>query len=117
MGFFSPVSDGVFHPVPADDTHRIGAGGLLFFNPSAVVAPLPGIPGIPNMGPDWGEDKGTKGKPSAPPQSERTFFGVKRGTLTGAEIDAKFREDGDIHMTLAVDKSKDERWSKVEPYR
>lgn len=119
MGYTSPAGTGVYHPVPSDDTHRIGAGGLLFLDPNRVAAPLPGIPGMPDMGPEWEDDKATKGKLRPPPQGERTFFGIMRGIKSGPEIDAIHREAGDVrHIVLpGLDKGKEERWSKVEPYR
>ncbi|KAL1410578.1 hypothetical protein Q8F55_004591 [Vanrija albida] len=108
-----------FHPVPSDDTHRIGAGGLLFFDSKvAASAPLPGIPGLPDHGPEWGDETTTKGKARPPPQNESTFFGVIRGSKTGPEIEDKFREDGGLLVPLpGMDKSKEDKWSKMEPFR
>lgn len=108
----APLGDDVFHPVPADATHRIGAGGLAFLDPHAPDLPgLPRLPDMPDMGPDWGDKGAGSGKQIAPPHGERAFFGIMRGMRTRAEIDTAFREDG------SVGKDADERWTKVEPYR
>lgn len=83
-----------FHPVPTDDTHRIGAGGLLFLDASgSQQTPLPGLAGLPDFGPETNsmlensysvEGKNTKFRP--PPQGEKTNFGLQRGCKTMAEM-------------------------------
>ncbi|GMK58666.1 hypothetical protein CspeluHIS016_0601080 [Cutaneotrichosporon spelunceum] len=108
--------DATYFPVPSDDTHRIGATGMLFVSTQSVTAPLPSIPGMPDFGPEWGEAVGRQKTPPRP-HDERSFFGIIRGALRGPEIDAKFREEGGTLPPGMVDKSGAERWSKVEPFR
>lgn len=118
-GLGNPTApNATFFPVPSDDTHRIGATGLLFVSNQSVTAPLPSIPGMPDFGPEWGEMT-SRQKTTPPPHDERSFFGIMRGARRGPEIDAKFREEGGSLFMLPgmVDKAADERWSKVEPFR
>ncbi|BEI83846.1 hypothetical protein CcaverHIS002_0404500 [Cutaneotrichosporon cavernicola] len=116
-GLGNPVApDATFFPVPSDDTHRIGATGLLFVSTQSVTAPLPSIPGMPDFGPEWGEAI-SRQKPPSRPHDERSFFGIMRGARRGPEIDAKLREEGGILPPGMVDRAADERWSKVEPFR
>lgn len=123
-GYTSSSNVQLYHPVPADDTHRIGAGGLLFFNNNAAsAAPIPGINGMPELGPEWNGNASStattsRTKPLAPSHSEATFFGILRGARRGPEIEAKFRESGGSLVPLpGMDKIKEERWSKIEPFR
>lgn len=74
---------------------------------------------MPDVGPEWGETTTKGSKPQLPPHDERTFFGIMRGARRGPEIDAKHREEGGslLLMPGMVDKSNEERWSRVEPFR
>ena len=110
----------VWHQVPADDTYRMGAGGLLFLTALATAAaPLPGIHGLPDLGPDVDSYSVEGAKPSKfrpPPQGERTQFGLTRNTRTTAELleeHALSLNGLTLHDTVAVD----QRWTKLDPYR
>lgn len=122
MGYQHPgIGDGLYHPVHSDDTHHIGARNMLFVDPSSTSSTVPEILGMPDMGPEWGNgDKAAvMGKTRTQPQGEKTLFGIKSGARRGIEIDAKFREEGgNTHIALpGLGKVKEEKWSKVEPYR
>ncbi|KAK4683696.1 hypothetical protein P7C73_g6536, partial [Tremellales sp. Uapishka_1] len=114
-----------YHPVPSDDTHRIGAGGLLFLSQPSNSSLL-GIPGIPDLGPE--PPSTTDGKKSAsrsPPHGEKTFFGILSNKRKGAEIEETFRPEagsGDWiqdmgSLGLSQTQVKEERWSRLEPFR
>lgn len=110
----------MYHPVPSDDTHRIGAGGLLFLNPSSTSeTAVPGIPGMPDLGPLPAQDaqldyldhlsptlnSKTTAKPRPQPHGESTYFGLLRS--------ARLLPD----LLASPSASTDVKWSKVEPFR
>lgn len=125
-----PSSSIMYHPVPSDDTHRIGAGGLLFLNPSATAEmAVPGIPGMPDLGPipepdlaldyldhlspsattttalstqsqNQTQNRSTS-KPRPQPHGETTYFGLLRSS----------------RLLPDLPPSSEIRWSKVEPFR
>ncbi|KAL7424298.1 hypothetical protein Q5752_001888 [Cryptotrichosporon argae] len=99
---FAPAA-ATFHPVPADDTHRIGAGGLVFLaSPNGDV----GLPGMPELGPDDRDADDTDRK-RATAESEASWFGAKGASKNSGEIEATVARDGD----------KDDKWTKHEPFR
>ena len=80
----------IYHPIPGDDTHRIGAGGLLFLAALATATtPLPGMPGLPDLGPgvdSYSTEDGPRTKLRPPPQGEKTAFGLLRGHRTVSQL-------------------------------
>lgn len=118
--FASSPTTGLFHPIPDDETHRIGAGGMLFLNHVAPTETLPSILGMPDLGPEWGTPVGEpkRSKSDPPTHGEGTSFGLQRGARLGPDIDARFREEGGVIIPLpGMDSGKLERWSKTEPFR
>jgi len=108
----------VWHLVPADDTYRMGAGGLLFLTALATAAaPLPGIHGLPDLGPEVDSYSVEGAKPSKfrpPPQGERTQFGLTRNTRTTAEL---LKEHALSLNGLTLQDTVDQKWTKLDPYR
>ena len=107
-----------YHLVPIDDTYRMGAGGLVFLTalPSSS-APLPGINGLPDMGPDVDTYSVEGAKPSRfrpPPQGERTQFGLTRNIRTTAEL----LEEHVLSLSgLSMSDTSSQKWTKLDPYR
>lgn len=109
---------GVYHPIPIDDTHRLGAGGQLFLAALASAAtPLPGIPGVPDLGPEvdsYSVEGARPAKFRPPPQGEKTAFGLVRGCKTTSEL----LEEHALSLNgLSLRDSAQQRWTKAEPYR
>lgn len=126
--FASSSTDMLYHPIPDDDTHRVGAAGLLFLNRGSPSETLPGILGMPDLGPQWNPNASwntytpneppKRGKTPPPTHGENTFFGLQRGARRGPEINTKYREEGGGIIPLpGMDNKKQERWSKTEPFR
>lgn len=116
-----PIAPGtMYHPIPVDDTHRIGAAGLLFTSALATAeAPLPGIPGMPNLGPLPEDALGFLDQldPNPPPidpkiairpqpHGEKTYFGLSRQCRLLSDL-----------VSMPQHSAVETRWSKVEPYR
>lgn len=119
LSSFTPAStDPLYHPVPADDTTRIGAGRLVFLNPS-TSNPITGLTNMPNLGPDWSGQAGigSSKDTETPPQSEKTFFGILRGARRASEIEAKIKQQQQPLVAIPESKMREERWSKLEPFR
>lgn len=135
--------DQMYHPIPTDDTHRIGAGGLPFLNALAAAnTPLPGISGIPDLGPindldlhdqasaaaaasSTSATPAPKSKPK-PPHDEKTQFGLSRPSRSLTEIyqatsAAAFPSYPFSHLTpstgIREPISPSTKWSKLEPFR
>lgn len=104
--------------MPVDDTTRIGAGRLVFLNPS-TSNPITGLTNMPNLGPDWNGQTGNgSGKDTeTPPQNEKTFFGILRGARRASEIEAKVKAAHTPLIAIPEGKAKEEKWSKLEPFR
>lgn len=115
------VGDTVYHPIPVDDTYRSGAGGLLFQStPGVATAPLPGIPGLPDFN-GTGETSEDGGKKRAPPQSERTFFGLLTGARLASEIASNVAQTphtafSNLATSNAPSQTHDQ-WTKTQPFR
>lgn len=101
--------DAMYHPIPLDDTHRAGAGGLLSLTSPTAAAPtgiaMPML-GVPDLGPNLalsasGQSQGIGGamseddfaagtgggvKRRLPPADEKTCFGLMNGSRTVGEI-------------------------------
>lgn len=113
-----PARSDKYHLVPIDDTYRMGAGGLVFLTALASSsAPLPGIHGMPDMGPDVDTYSVEGAKPSRfrpPPQGERTQFGLMRNIRTTAEL----LEEHALSLSgLSLSDTASQRWTKLDPYR
>lgn len=108
----------IYHLVPTDDTYRMGAGGLLFLTALATAAaPLPGIQGLPDLGPEVDSYSVEGAKPSKfrpPPQGERTQFGLLRSIRTTAEL----LEEHALSLSgLSLRETVSQKWTKLDPYR
>ena len=107
-----PVDTTIYHPVPIDDTHRVGAGGLLFLSATTLSDSHAGTGILPDLGPQDETNTDTAGNVSARkrvvPAGESTCFGLLPPSRTAAEIAAAFHLD-DLPSEL--------RWTKVEPFR
>ena len=111
----------VYHPVPIDDTHRIGAGGLPFLTALATATTslpgIPGIPGLPDLGPDVDSYSVEGARPSKfrpPPQGEKTAFGLLRACRTVTEL----LEEHALSLSgLSLNDTSAQRWTKADPYR
>lgn len=113
----------MFHPVPPDDTHRIGAAGLLYTSASVTAeAPLPGIPGIPDLGPAsvaspsfldqmepqiTNDDSRVITKVRPQPHSEKTYFGLSRQCRLLSDLVSSPPQPSQVET----------KWSNVEPFR
>ncbi|WRT64111.1 uncharacterized protein IL334_001040 [Kwoniella shivajii] len=124
----------IWHAVPTDDTHKIGASGLLSLSGSAQHS---FIGEMPDFGPDLLDPvlptTGEAEKIRPPPHGERTAFGLIGGKMTGKEIEEKWINEGgafamsNLNLGLGEATSnstgkaqahiKDERWTKIEPFR
>lgn len=129
----------MYHPIPVDDTHRIGAAGLLFTNASTTAeGPIPAISGMPNLGPapelssDFIDQLGpdppvlstnnNKVKARPQPHGEKTYFGLSRSCrllsdLVNTGLGAPPTSYGHGHGHGHGISEKESRWSKVEPFR
>ncbi|OCF45359.1 hypothetical protein I317_00882 [Kwoniella heveanensis CBS 569] len=134
----------VYHPVPTDETHRIGASGLLSMKSSpspGATAPAPAttssvtssahgisIQGVPDFGPDLVDPndpphlKNNKSQP--PPHGENNSFGLMGGRKTAAEIEEKWITEGGAFANSGLGFGdvlsktiKEDRWAKIEPFR
>ena len=114
----------MYHPVPADGTHRIGAGGLLFTSASTTAeTPLPVIPGVPDLGPasvaspsflDQLDPHASNDDPMIPrtkvnpqPHSEKTYFGLSRQCRLLSDLVSPHPHHSQVET----------KWSNVEPFR
>jgi hypothetical protein len=118
----SGLANTAYHPVPSDDTHRVGAGGIPFLNTQATAStPMGGIAGMPDLGPTsvLDEPEQTRGRPPPVPQGEKTFFGLLGGSRNGADIAAsQSQSTSDIGFTVSGPAiRKDAKWSRIEPFR
>nr|XP_019049196.1 hypothetical protein I302_02977 [Kwoniella bestiolae CBS 10118]OCF28126.1 hypothetical protein I302_02977 [Kwoniella bestiolae CBS 10118] len=124
----------VWHAVPTDGTHKIGASGLLN---QASSMQFTALGDMPDFGPDPLEvpfqassEPIEKARP--PPQGERTAFGLMGDKMTGKEIQDKWVNEGGSVMfsglgledgsslsnsRMAIGNGNEERWTKIEPYR
>ncbi|WVR05851.1 hypothetical protein IAU60_002877 [Kwoniella sp. DSM 27419] len=127
----------VYHPVPTDETHRIGASGLLTMTGQAVetggIAMSSigmSIHGIPDFGPDLvdvpllPEVTTSKSKARPPPHSEKTFFGLLGAKMTAAEIEEKWISEGGAFALSGLGFGDapakpmvEDRWTRIEPFR
>lgn len=112
------LAGGTYHPIPIDDTHRLGAGGQLFLAALATATtPLPGMPGIPDLGPEvdsYSVEGARPAKFRPPPQGEKTAFGLLRGCKTTSEL----LEEHALSLNgLSLRDTTSLRWTKAEPYR
>lgn len=107
-----PIDPTIYHPVPTDDTHRVGAGGLLFLSASPLSDGAAGTGILPDLGPQDEVHNIIAGSSTARkrvvPEGESTYFGLLPPSRTAAEIIAAFNLD-DLPSEL--------RWTKVEPFR
>ncbi|WVQ85682.1 hypothetical protein IAT38_007848 [Cryptococcus sp. DSM 104549] len=117
----SSTEQRVWHPVPSDETHRIGASGLLSLQPPSVA----GMQGVPDFGPDLldvlPQEGNVASKAKPPPHGEKNFFGLAGGKATGSEIEEKWMSEGGAfamaHLGLGEGRSKEDKWTKIEPFR
>jgi hypothetical protein len=102
----------LYHPIPNDDTNRMGAAGLLFTNAQTTAStPMPLISGMPDLGPSStltvnNEGLNTDKPPSKPgpqPHDERTYFGLSRQSR--------------LLSDLPTSSAPESRWTKAEPFR
>lgn len=118
---FSPLlshSNSVWYPVPSDETHRIGASGLL----SAGSLSTANLSGVPDFGPDLVDVLPQEGSKSQPPHGEKNFFGLVSGKATEEEIEEKWVNEGGAfamsHLGLMGNgNAKEDKWTKIEPFR
>ncbi|OWZ64944.1 hypothetical protein AYX15_03448 [Cryptococcus neoformans] len=118
---FSPLSShshSVWYPVPSDETHRIGASGLL----SAGSLSTANLSGVPDFGPDLVDVLPQEGSKSKPPHGEKNFFGLVSGKATEEEIEEKWVNEGGAfamsHLGLMGNgNAKEDKWTKIEPFR
>lgn len=114
----------MYHPVPSDDTHRIGAGGLFFTDSSAgVTRPgmgIQGIQGMPDLGPDAAAASGSRdlldphahasGPKARPhPHTETTYFGLSRSSRLLPDLLSS--------APAGTSDTSSQKWSKLEPFR
>ncbi|WVQ97260.1 hypothetical protein IAU59_004371 [Kwoniella sp. CBS 9459] len=133
----------IYHPVPTDETHRIGASGLLSMT-SSLSPSAPGgattssvtssangisIQGVPDFGPDLLDpndpphiNKNTKAQ--LPPHGENNSFGLMGGKKTAAEIEERWITEGGAFANsglgfgdVSSKNIKEDRWAKIEPFR
>ncbi|WVF70896.1 hypothetical protein IAT40_005691 [Kwoniella sp. CBS 6097] len=129
----------IYHPVPTDETHRIGASGLLSMTSSSsssgpatvssVTASANGISiqGVPDFGPDLidpNDPPHLKSKSQPPPHGENNLFGLMGGRKTAAEIEEKWITEGGAFANsglgfgnVSTKVIKEDRWAKIEPFR
>ncbi|RXK42475.1 hypothetical protein M231_00029 [Tremella mesenterica] len=98
-----------YHPIPSDDTHRMGAGGLLFLSTSSTERNA--LAGVPDLGPDLDPTSPfpTTTKKRPVPQGEKTFFGLSTSSKTAMGIALSTRDPSSL--------TEDTRWTRVEPFR
>ncbi|WWD17908.1 hypothetical protein CI109_102353 [Kwoniella shandongensis] len=112
----------IWYPVPSDETHRVGASGLLTVSTSNQGAPDFG-PDLLDILPNEGTIKFHGTKPKPPPHGERNFFGLVGGRLTASEIEEKWLNEGGAFAMSRLglgdtgSKMKEDKWTKVEPFR
>lgn len=99
-GLSSTAKDMVYYPIPTDDTHRAGAGGLTFMltdyhsaaedNNMGAATSGSGVDGISHVGEGgwWSDDENPSGtgKKRTPPASEKTFFGLLNSSTPLSDI-------------------------------
>ncbi|WVQ70965.1 hypothetical protein IAR50_000490 [Cryptococcus sp. DSM 104548] len=115
MSHSNHLAQSVWYPVPSDETHRIGASGLL-------SSGVNGVSGVPDFGPDLADvlsqsPNSVKSKPA--PHGEKSFFGLVGGKATASEIEDKWVEEGGgfTLLNLGLGKDKQDQWTKTEPFR
>jgi hypothetical protein len=105
----NPSVSELFHPVPTDDTSRIGAGGLVFL--AALATSTTPLPGLPDLGPSFHptsshtHDLDSRSKPRPPPQNESTHFGLANPSLPSSRIIS--------HPSLSLPTE----WTRLPPFR
>jgi hypothetical protein len=120
----------VYHPVPTDDTYRIGAGGLVFL---AALATAAGMPGLPDLGPiiDPALEytlESARAKQRPPPQSETTYFGLLNSHRTISELITHHSLSSLRNINMNTSNVPDpaildgasehvERWTTSQPFR
>ncbi|ORY32283.1 hypothetical protein BCR39DRAFT_523756 [Naematelia encephala] len=110
------TAEQIYHPVPSDDTHRIGAGGLASFpsaaNPSSLA-------GMPDLGPEDAlplEGRPNKTRPA--PQGESTFFGLLTGSQPASAVGSTSLSTSLSTLGLSsLPTTSEQRWTKLEPLR
>lgn len=112
------LSHSVWYPVPSDETHRIGASGLL----STGSLSTANISGVPDFGPDLVDVLPQEGSKLKPPHGEKNFFGLVSGKATEEEIEEKWINEGGAfamsHLGLmGSGNGKEDKWTKIEPFR
>ncbi|ODN84502.1 hypothetical protein L202_00435 [Cryptococcus amylolentus CBS 6039] len=114
MNHSNHLAQSVWYPVPSDETHRIGASGLL-------SSGISGVSGVPDFGPDladvFSQTSPVKSKPA--PHGEKSSFGLVGGKATASEIEDKWVDEGGgfALLNLGLGKEKQDQWTKTEPFR
>ncbi|ORX35928.1 hypothetical protein BD324DRAFT_682080 [Kockovaella imperatae] len=106
----------LYHPVPVDDTHRIGASGLIFS--LAPQTALSGMPGLPDLGPDSETvlaDGSVQRRP--PPQGEHTSFGLQNGSRTLTHLQSQHSLNLAALSLGSGNKRPEQSWTTSEPFR
>ncbi|WVO17887.1 hypothetical protein L204_105585 [Cryptococcus depauperatus] len=118
------LSQCVWYPIPSDETHRMGASGLLSANASAVNA-VAGIAGVPDFGPDLIDavpQESVLSSMARVPHGEKNLFGLINGKATGSEIEEKWVSEvggfGLLNLGLGLSNNiKEQKWTNIEPFR
>lgn len=111
----------MYHLLPTDDTHRIGAGGLLFLNTTDTALPVASIPGLPDLGPEVDQSYSVEGARPAkfrpPPQGEKTAFGLLRESLTKSQLIEQYSNPMKVLDLGSEERDVPKKWTKLDPYR
>ncbi|WWC66355.1 uncharacterized protein I206_100256 [Kwoniella pini CBS 10737] len=123
----------VWHPVPTDETLKIGASGMSLLTTSTQTQNT-ALGDMPDFGPDPFDDLNhrstdlPKETSRKVPHGEKTAFGLISAKATGKEIEDKWINEGGINSIqgLGLNDSStprsdmvmnEERWTKIQPYR
>nr|XP_019000585.1 uncharacterized protein I203_07003 [Kwoniella mangroviensis CBS 8507]OCF64046.1 hypothetical protein I203_07003 [Kwoniella mangroviensis CBS 8507] len=120
----------IWHAVPTDGTHKIGASGLLSLSNSMQYNALGDMPdfGPEPLDPTSHPTSDVMEKNRPPPHGERSAFGLMGDKMSGKDLEDKWINEGGSFMIsglgLGDSPSKvtlgdvnEERWTKIEPYR
>ncbi|WVQ62231.1 uncharacterized protein L199_000370 [Kwoniella botswanensis] len=121
----------VWHAVPTDGTHKIGASGLLSLSNSTQYNALGDMPdfGPEPLDPAPHPNSDVMDKNRPPPHGERSAFGLMGNKMSGKDLEDKWINEGGSFMISGLGLEGDspskvtlgdvneERWTKIEPYR